>query len=252
MAYVKKKVNMRLDIYLTAFSYTKSRSFAKQAIENGYVCVNGKIVNKPSYQMEENESYDIVITAPESAYVSRGGLKLEAAIKAFGIDAQGSVCIDIGSSTGGFTDCLLKHGALRVYAVDSGSEQLSPILKNDDRVISIEKFNARNLNIQTLGEYCDIAAADLSFISQTHIIPNAVSVLKTGGIYIGLIKPQFECGREGIGKNGIVRSEKHRKYAVEKVLKSAKDCGLTVRDVIESPIRGGDGNIEFLFCGIKE
>lgn len=243
---------MRLDVYLSEFSYVKSRTIAKEAIENGSVIINGKVIKKPSYQLNENEDYKIEITAPESLYVSRGGIKLEAAIKEFNIDVMGSVCADIGASTGGFTDCLLQHGAYKVYAIDSGSEQLSPILKKDKRVVNIERFNARNLNLQTIGEYCDVATADLSFISQTYVIPNVFSILKNGGVYIGLIKPQFECGREGLGKGGIVKDEKYRKYSVEKVINAAQSANFTVQKVIKSPITGGDGNIEYLFYCLKK
>jgi 23S rRNA (cytidine1920-2'-O)/16S rRNA (cytidine1409-2'-O)-methyltransferase len=175
-------------------------------------------------------------------------MKLDGALSAFHIDVTGMICADIGASTGGFTDCLLKRGASHVYAVDSGAGQLDPTLCADSRVTNIEHFNARNLTLDTFGRLCDIAVADLSFISQTYILQNVRDILRPGGMYVGLIKPQFECGRSALDRHGIVKSRTHHKAAITRVLDCAVLCGLVPRAVIPSPITGGDGNREFLIC----
>ncbi len=240
---------MRLDIYLTENKYTDSRSRAKELILGGGICVDGKIIKKPSCEIDEHITHNIEIVGNICPYVSRGGLKLEGALDIFGIDVSGFTAVDIGSSTGGFTDCLLIHGAKRVYAVDSGSEQLHKKLRNDERVVVMENFNARELNADSIPEKCDIAVTDVSFISQTYIIPNASSVLSGNGIYIGLVKPQFEAGRENIGKNGIVKDKKAHEYSIKKVAECATLFGFDCIDVAVSPIEGGDGNREFLiYC----
>ena len=241
---------MRLDSYLN-LKYAMSRSRAKALIEKGCVSVNGKLITKAAFDVDENA--EPVVNVDESAipYVSRGGLKLSGALEAFNVDPSGRICADIGASTGGFTDCLLKHGAAKVYALDSGSDQLAESLKNDDRVVSIEHFNARNLKEDTFGEKCSLAVADLSFISQTYVLDGILSILEDGGEYIGLIKPQFECGRQAVGKGGIVKKATDHLYAVERVTDYAVKCGFEVRRVIVSPITGGDGNREFLFHAVK-
>lgn len=242
---------MRLDTYLSDNGLAKSRSYAKTLIEEGYVTVNGDIQKKPSFDVTADDH--IVVTGKPYDYVSRGGVKLECALSEFSIDVSGFVCVDIGASSGGFTDCLLKRGAKKVYAVDSGSGQLDSTLRMDERVVNIENFNARNLTVGDLGEKCDIAVTDVSFISQTLIIPAAVSVLKDDGIFVSLIKPQFECGREGLGKGGIVKSKKIMAEAVKKVIDCAKLNGLFCKGLVTSSIKGGDGNTEFLMvCTKKE
>ncbi len=235
---------MRLDAFLYENGLAKSRSYGKILIEEGFVTVNGRIAKKASLPVAENDS--IVVTGHPYSYVSRGGVKLCSALEAFNVDVAGMVAVDIGASSGGFTDCLLQRGAVKVYAVDSGSGQLDPSLVSDSRVINIENFNARNLSIKDIGELCDIAVTDVSFISQTLIIPAAVSVLGDNGIYISLIKPQFECGRSGLGKGGIVKDKAVMLNAVEKVISFAETAGLGCTDLIRSPIFGGDGNTEFL------
>ena len=241
---------MRLDSYLN-LKFAMSRSRAKALIENGCVSVNGKLITKAAVDVDETAAP--VVNVDESAipYVSRGGLKLKGALEAFNVDPSGRICADIGASTGGFTDCLLKHGAAKVYALDSGSDQLAESLKNDDRVVSIEHFNARNLKEDTFGVKCSLAVADLSFISQTYVTCGIASILEDGGEYIGLIKPQFECGRHAVGKGGIVKKATDHLYAVERVTDFAVNCGFEVRRVIVSPITGGDGNREFLFHAVK-
>ena len=242
MAEVKN--GMRADIYLHTRGYCESRSRASSDIKSGCLYVNGKNIKKNSFEISDGDTVEL--RGRSTVYVGRGGDKLEKALTEFCIDIKGTVCADIGASTGGFTDCLLRHGAVKVYAVDCGCGQLHPSLRSDPRVKNIEKFNARLLTPDTFGEKCDVAVMDVSFISQTAIIPAVVRVLKDGGKLITLIKPQFECGKEHIGKNGIVRKAEYRAEAVSKVLSAASDHGLSQEGLCESPIKGGDGNTEFL------
>lgn len=242
---------MRLDAYLVEAGLAQSRTRAKELITNGFVTVNGTKVDKPSYHVAEEVSPDVCVTGQIHPFVGRGGMKLDGALTAFRIDVTGMTCTDIGASTGGFTDCLLRRGAAHVFAVDSGVGQLDPTLREDSRVTNIEHFNARNLTPDTFGCLCDIAVADLSFISQTYILPNVRDILHPGGIYVGLIKPQFECGRSALDRHGIVKSRAHHKTAITRVVDSAVLCGLIPQAVIPSPITGGDGNREFLMWCIK-
>lgn len=240
---------MRLDVYLTENEYASTRSRAKSLVESGAVTINGIVIKKPSYDMAPDEEYDISVDSSVLPYVSRGGLKLEAALDRFKIDVRGLRCADIGASTGGFTDCMLRRGAKIVYAVDSGSDQLSPQLKSNPAVVSIEKFNARCMTAETVGgALCSFAAADLSFISQTYLLRPIASILSEGALYVGLIKPQFECGREAVGKGGIVKGRKHYRYAADRVFGEALEAGFDVIGFTASPIKGGDGNREFLMC----
>ncbi len=242
---------MRLDTYLVERGLASSRTRAKELITNGLVTVDGKAVNKPAYDVAGDIFPDVCVTGQIHPFVGRGGMKLDGALNVFHIDVTGMICADIGASTGGFTDCLLKRGASHVYAVDSGAGQLDVSLCEDSRVTNIEHFNARNLTPDTIGRLCDIAVADLSFISQTYILPNVRDILRPGGIYVGLIKPQFECGRGALDRHGIVKSRAHHKTAITRVLDSATLCGLVPQAVIPSPITGGDGNREFLMWCVK-
>jgi len=240
-------MSRRLDVYLTERGDTESRSRAQELIKSGSVTVNGKTVTKASYPVEDCD--DVALLREQICpYVSRGGFKLEAALKGFMVDVRGLVCADIGASSGGFTDCLLQHGAKRVYAIDSGSGQLHPSLLRDDRVISRENCNARYLSEHELPEAVDLMVMDVSFISQTKLYHALVPRMKDGALLLSLIKPQFEVGRSGVGKGGIVRDEAKRREAVETVVSCAKVFGLHCEAVIPSPIRGGDGNVEFLAC----
>lgn len=242
---------MRLDTYLVAAGLAPSRTRAKEWIDGGFITVNGNVIRKPSFDIDDSLSPDVCVTGQTHPFVGRGGMKLDGALTAFRIDAAGKICADIGASTGGFTDCLLRRGAARVFAVDSGAGQLDPTLCADSRVVNIEHFNARNLTPDTFGCLCDMAVADLSFISQTYILPNVRDILIPGGIYVGLIKPQFECGRGALDRHGIVKSPAQHKAAITRVLDSALLCGLLPQAVIPSPITGGDGNREFLMWCIK-
>nr|MBQ4317963.1 TlyA family RNA methyltransferase [Clostridia bacterium] len=236
---------MRLDAYMTSNGLATGRQKAKELIEAGAVTLNGIQVTKASAAVNEGDTVT-VDDAQKPKFVGRGGLKLEAAFDSFNVDASGLTCVDIGASTGGFTDCLLGRGALKVYAVDCGSGQMAQKLRDDDRVVVIENFNAREMTAETTKGLCDLAVMDVSFISQTLIYPAIVKVLKPGGLLISLVKPQFEAGRENLSKNGIVKSDAVRQKTVDKVMKSAYNYGLICDNVIESPIKGGDGNTEYL------
>lgn len=234
---------MRADLYLFEKGFAASRQKAKTLIEQGIVYADSRLITKPSCNLE-NET--IEIRGEVIPYVSRGGLKLKGAIDGFSIRVNGFVCVDVGASTGGFTDCLLQHGAKKVYAVDCGHKQLDKTLIADKRVISIEGFNARELSPEVIPEKADICVTDVSFISQTLIHSAITRVLKDGALFVTLIKPQFEAGRQNIGKNGIVKSEKARRDSVKRVIDSCVAHGFELKGIIESPIKGGDGNTEFI------
>ncbi len=236
---------MRADLFLVEYGYAKSREAARKSIDAALVKIDGKPVAKASEKIDDTLPHEVDFT-PLIPYVSRGGLKLEEALIKFGVDPTGMRAVDIGASTGGFTDCLLKHGASFVVAVDSGHAQLSPELLSDARVISLEGLNARTLSLSDIGEPCDIGVMDVSFISQTYILPQIPSLLKEDGILITLIKPQFEVGKNGVGKGGIVRHAEDRRAAVLRVIEAARGVGLYLEGLVPSPISGGDGNREFL------
>ncbi len=236
---------IRADVYLVNFGFAQSRESARRSIEAGLVEIDGKQINKPSEKIDESVPHEVLFQK-SIPYVGRGGLKLEAALDNFGIDPTGKVCIDIGASTGGFTDCLLRCGATRVYAVDSGHGQLASELLANSKVVSIEGMNARFLSREIIPESADMIVMDVSFISQTLIIPRFEGLLTEMGIAITLIKPQFECGREAVGKGGIIKKPEHRLSAIRRVFASAREFGLYPQALMRSPIVGGDGNIEFL------
>ena len=240
---------MRIDVYLTAAGYASSRKKAQDLIGAGAVTVDGVVVKKSSELINEAVPHQVTVEQVFK-YVSRGGMKLEAALDAFGISVNRKKAVDVGSSTGGFTDCLLKRGAARVTCVDSGVGQLHESLRSDPRVAVFEQFNARMLNEEVTDGPCDVAVMDVSFISQTYLIPNIASVLKEGGTFVSLIKPQFEAGKSALGKNGVVHSAAYRFLAIKRVLTCAMENGLDCMGVILSPIEGGDGNKEYLayFC----
>ena len=243
---------MRLDLYLVNRSFVESRQKAQRLIKGGCVKVDGREVTKTSEDIDEKTEHSVELSETESErYVSRGGLKLEGALDAFDVSPKGLVCADIGASTGGFTDCLLQRGAKRVYAFDSGKSQLHPRLACDERVISKEGFNARYITPDDVGEQVDLAVMDVSFISQTMIIPSLSRLIREGGMLVTLVKPQFEAGRAALGKNGIVKRKEDRLSAVMRVLECAANEGLVFKGLITSPIKGGDGNEEYLACFIK-
>lgn len=236
---------MRVDVFLSEFGYSKSRSQSQRMIESGAVFVDGLQIKKSSEEIDSEISHSVEILKTEK-YVSRGGLKLEGALERFKIDVEGLDAIDIGASTGGFTDCLLKRNVKSVVAVDSGVGQLDASIANDKRVTNIEKYNARELSLDIIPSGADIAVMDVSFISQTLIIPNISGILRENGLLVSLIKPQFEAGRGAIGKGGIVKDEKSRFYSIVRVRDSASASGLYMLDLMRSTITGGDGNVEYL------
>lgn len=235
---------MRLDLYLFENGYAKSRTEAKNLITDGAVKVFGTVVTKPSFDVDSDSKIEII--KETSKYVSRGGYKLEGALKAFDVSVSDRLCIDVGASSGGFTDCLLQNGAKRVIAVDSGTMQLAESLRCDERVAVRENFNARYMTAQDFEFAPSLAVMDVSFISATYIIPAVFKVLADNSDFICLVKPQFEVGRSLIGKGGIVKNEKHREMALNKVIEFAKTQGFEYISYTDSPILGGDGNKEYL------
>ena len=234
---------MRIDTYLFQNNKYSSRTKAAEAIARGEVFVNGKIVKKPSLEVEVTDIVEIVVNS--QTFVSNGGYKLEKAFEDFKFSAEGLNFADVGASTGGFTDCLLKHGASKVYAIDVGESLLSNDLKQDDRVIVIDNFNARNLNSETLGELVDGVVCDVSFISLTYVLAQIYSVLKDNGFAVVLIKPQFECGKKELNKNGIVTDKKARVNCVKKILDFAQTVGFSPINLTNAPIKP-DKNREYL------
>ena len=236
----------RIDKLLADRGLAESRTKAQALIMAGIVLVDEKRVEKPAEMFEPEAIIRLKGIGPESRYASRGGLKLEAALREFSVDPAGKACIDVGSSTGGFTDCLLQHGAARVVAVDVGTNQLDWRLRTDSRVQVHENTNARELDQNIIGTGFDLGVMDVSFISVKKILPSLVPLIDKTGRIIILIKPQFEVGKGEVGKGGIVReAEKHRRVIVE-VNECAASLGLTNIGVIESPILGAEGNKEFL------
>ena len=227
-----------------------SRTEAKSLIQAGAVTVDGTAVNKPSYEVCEGST--VLVDRSSKKYVSRGGLKLEGALAAFDVKIEGRLALDIGASSGGFTDCLLTRGAKHVIAVDSGSGQMAPSLRTDERVTNIENFNARYMSREDLEYVPEVAVMDVSFISARLILPAVYNCLASGGDFVCLIKPQFEVGRSGVGKGGIVKDDRLRRQAVSDVCEVAEALGFATVGVVKSPIEGGDGNVEFLAHFKKE
>lgn len=240
---------MRIDLYLAETGMVKSRELAKRLIKEGGVSLNGKTDIKPSAEVSDSD--DIKIVAELPAYVGRGGYKLEKALDVFEIDVQGLVCADIGASTGGFTDCLLKRGAEYVYAVDVGHGQLDEKLIMDSRVKNMEGTNIRSVSTEDFPREISFICADVSFISITKVIPKLSEILSDNGRAVMLIKPQFESTRADIGKNGIVRSKKAHALAMKNAAAACEAAGLAVNGADYSPVQGGDGNTEYLLYAVK-
>ncbi|MCR5090195.1 MAG: TlyA family RNA methyltransferase [Oscillospiraceae bacterium] len=234
----------RLDQYLTEKGLCESREKARAIIMSGAVFLNGQRADKPGMRVPDGSSVEI--HGNPLPYVSRGGLKLEKALKVFPVSPNGKVCIDCGASTGGFTDVLLQNGAARVYAVDVGYGQLAWKLRSNARVISLERTNLRYLEKTQVPELLDLAVMDVSFISIRLILPVIREFLKPGADYICLIKPQFEAGREQVGKKGVVRDPAVHCQVIRACLDAAVEMGYSVRGLDFSPIRGPEGNLEFL------
>lgn len=236
---------MRADQFLFASGLARSRTHAASLIESG-VYVGEKRIEKASTPIPDDTPPENVRIVDPSRYISRGGLKLEEALSAFDLNVEGLTVLDIGASTGGFTDCLLKNGAGRVYALDVGHGQLAPSLVSDPRVINMEGINARTMTPDLFPERPDMAVTDVSFISQTLLFPAVSLVLPDHAFFVSLVKPQFEAGKAAIGKNGIVKDRKIHETVLKQVVSAAAEYDLTVRRLCPSPITGGDGNIEYL------
>ena len=235
---------IRLDQYLCQNGLVQSRERAKALIMSGIVFVNEQKVDKAGEMIAPDAKVEV--RGHDIGYVSRGGLKLEKAMQVFPMRPDGKVCMDIGASTGGFTDCMLQNGATKVYAVDVGYGQLNWKLRSDESVVCMERTNARYLDRDQIPDELDFASIDVSFISLKLILPAVHRVLKEGGHVACLIKPQFEAGREKVGKKGVVRDPDVHLEVLENFLTHAKDSGFTVLDITFSPIRGPEGNIEYL------
>ncbi|WP_435412061.1 TlyA family RNA methyltransferase [Pseudoflavonifractor intestinihominis] len=234
----------RLDVLLCERGLMESRQKAQAVIMAGQVYVAGQKVDKAGAQTEETA--EIEVRGKTLAYVSRGGLKLEKAMQSFPITLSGAICGDIGASTGGFTDCMLQNGAAKVYAVDVGYGQLAWSLRSDERVICMERTNARYLTHEQIPDELDFASIDVSFISLRLILPAVRGLLKPDGHVVCLVKPQFEAGKEKVGKKGVVRDPKVHLEVLEQFLVNARDADFTVKDMTFSPVRGPEGNIEYL------
>lgn len=235
---------MRLDQRVVELGLTESREKAQRLIRAGSVKVNACVETKPSHAVSET---DALLLVEQERFVSRGGEKLEAAFRHFGLEVAGAVCLDVGASTGGFTDCLLQHGAARVYAVDVGKGQLHWKLRTDPRVVVMDGVNARYLKPSDLPEPPAFATVDVSFISLTKVLPAVTQVLASGGRIVSLIKPQFEAGRDEVGKGGVVRDPAVREEVVERVRRfGAEQLRLEWIGVCPSPLEGPAGNVEFL------
>ncbi len=234
----------RLDILLVNRGLAPSREQAKRTIMEGNVFVNGEREDKAGSTFKEDAV--IEVRGKELKYVSRGGLKLEKAMEVFPVKLDGKICMDIGASTGGFTDCMLQNGAVKVYAVDVGYGQLAWKLRSDERVVCMEKTNFRYVTKEQIPEDIDFASVDVSFISLSKILPAAYPLLKEDGEMVCLIKPQFEAGRENVGKKGVVRDPEIHISVIESVFGYAAENGFYVRGLDYSPVRGPEGNIEYL------
>ncbi|MBR6558118.1 MAG: TlyA family RNA methyltransferase [Clostridia bacterium] len=236
---------MRVDKLLCEKGLARSRTEAQRMIEEGAVYLGTRQIKKSSEDIPDTET--LAVEGYDKEYVSRAGKKIEAAFDRFSVDISGRVALDVGASTGGFTQCMINRGAVCVYAVDSGHGQLAPELISDDRVVSIEGFNARNLTPKVLdGSKVSVITMDVSFISQTAIIPALPPLCEMGAVFAALIKPQFEAGREYVGRGGIVKDKKGYRISIEKTVTAAAMNGFALRGVMNSPILGGDGNREFL------
>ena len=235
---------VRLDVFLTENGYAKSRTNAQSLIMEGKVFINNQKAMKAGDMISGTEN--IEVRGKTLEYVSRGGLKLEKAIKNFDLTPENKVCMDIGASTGGFTDCMLKNGAVKVFSVDVGYGQLAWSLRNDERVVNMERTNIRNVTRDDIEDDLDFFSVDVSFISLKLVLPVAYSLLKENGEGICLIKPQFEAGREKVGKKGVVRDIEVHKEVIRNTFAFTEEIGFTILNLDYSPIKGPEGNIEYL------
>ena len=239
------KIKKRLDVLLTERKLAENRTKAQAIIMSGIVYVDGQKADKPGVSYEE--TVDIEVRGAACPYVSRGGLKLEKALRDFGVHPMDYVCSDSGASTGGFTDCLLQQGAKKVFAIDVGYGQLDWKIRNDPRVVVMERTNIRYVKAEDLGEPLDLSVIDVSFISVEIVVPAIKNLLKTGqGQVLCLIKPQFEAGRDKVGKKGVVREPETHKEVLDNFVALVGELGFTILGLTFSPVKGPEGNIEFL------
>ncbi len=235
---------MRLDSALALRNLVKSRQRAKALIKARCVTVNNSVITKPAFQVDDEDV--LAVVGDVHPYVGRGGLKLQKALREFSVDVTGFTCLDVGASTGGFTDCLLKNGAAKVYALDVGHDQLDPVLRVDRRVVNMEGVNIRTVESTDFDESIDLITVDVSFISTVHVLPAIAPLFAKKTRAIVLIKPQFEVGKVGLGKNGIVKGINQHVAVVEKFIKSCQFERLVVRKIDFSGIKGSRGNIEYI------
>lgn len=240
----------RLDIYLTEHNLVPSRERAKALIMAGVVFVNEQKADKAGFSVPDGATVEV--RGHDLQYVSRGGLKLEKAFKEFPLDLRGKICMDIGASTGGFTDCMLQNGAVRVYCVDVGYGQLAWKLRCDDRVVNLERTNIRYLTEDKVPDLIEFFSVDVSFISLSHIFPVAAKLTSKDATGVCLVKPQFEAGREKVGKKGVVKEAETHREVIAKAITYAKESGFYPAGLSFSPIKGPEGNIEFLLYVSKE
>ena len=244
----------RLDVLIVQRNLAESREKAKAVIMAGAVFVNGQKEDKAGSMFKEDVT--IEVRGNQMKYVSRGGYKLEKAIDVHGVELTGKVCMDVGSSTGGFTDCMLQNGALKVFAIDVGTNQLAWKLRQDERVISMEQTNIRQVTPEDIKEQVDFVSIDVAFISLTKVLTPVYELMKEDAEIVCLIKPQFEAGREKVGKKGVVRDTKVHEEVIEMVMSYASNLGFTLLHLDFSPIKGPEGNIEYLLhmkkSGTKE
>ena len=243
-------MKIRLDQYVFEQGYAPSKSRAQALIMSGIVFVNNQKADKAGTMIKETDVVEV--RGKDLKYVSRGGLKLEKAINEYGLELTDKICMDIGASTGGFTDCMLQNGAQKVYAVDVGYGQLAWKLRSDERVVNMEKTNIRNVTAEMLDEKINFFSVDVSFISLKHIFPVAYAISTDDVIGACLVKPQFEAGREKVGKKGVVRDSEVHKEVIENVIGYANEFGFYVHNLTFSPIKGPEGNIEFLIIISKD
>ncbi|MEM6650395.1 MAG: TlyA family RNA methyltransferase [Pseudomonadota bacterium] len=242
---------MRLDLYLVHEKLARSRERAKDAIQAGDVQVNGKVVKKPAYDTADTD--EVTMTPGEGDYVSRGAYKLLEGLKAFGVTPAGKICLDLGASTGGFTQVLKEAGAEKIYAVDVGRDQLALELRHDPKILSLEQTHAKDLTADLIPEPIELLVCDVSFISLMKALPPALALTASAAQLVALVKPQFELGRENLGKGGLVALpvEDQRAWAEETLLPWLQAQGWRVLGLVDSPIKGGDGNHEFLLGAIR-
>lgn len=237
-------MSQRIDAALVSRGLSPSREQASRLIRAGQVTINGIPVKKPSEKADKSDA--LAVVGSVCPFVSRGGLKLQRALEVFPVELDGKTCADIGASTGGFTDCMLQAGAKKVYAIDVGTGQLHPSLLSDPRVVNMEKTNIRFLSPDTF-EPVSFVSTDVSFISLSHVLPVIAGILAPGGQAVALVKPQFEAGKENVGKKGVVRDPKIHLQVLRQVQRYASESGLTVQAADYSPVRGPEGNIEYLY-----